>query len=92
MKVHFYATLRDIVGQKTIQVDLPAEATVRQLLDILIARYPPLKRELFDENGELWRHVHVIVNGRDAPYLKQALDTPVKPDDTINIFPAVGGG
>ena len=33
MKVSFYATLRAIVGQKTIQVDLKPQATARDLVE-----------------------------------------------------------
>jgi molybdopterin synthase sulfur carrier subunit len=36
--------------------------------------------------------VHVFVNGRDAPFLENALETVLKEDDTITVFPAVGGG
>lgn len=92
MKVNFYATLRQIVGQKTLELDYDHAVTIRQLLDEVIRRYPLIRRELFDENGELYRHVHVLVNGRDTPYLDNALDTLVNPDDTISVFPAVGGG
>ena len=35
MKVSFYATLRAIVGQKTIQVDLKPQATARDLVEEL---------------------------------------------------------
>jgi molybdopterin synthase sulfur carrier subunit len=40
----------------------------------------------------LWPHVHVFVNGRDAPYLENGVQTIIKSTDTVNIFPAVGGG
>ena len=92
MKIHFFATLRPIVGQKTIEFDLPENVTVRQMVEIVVTRFPPLRKELLDEQGELYRHVHVFVNGRDAPYLDQRMETVVYPDDSVNIFPAVGGG
>jgi len=34
----------------------------------------------------------LIINGRDAPYLVDGLETVLKPEDKIDIFPAVGGG
>ncbi len=92
MKVHFYATLRDVVGSKTIEVDLPSGATVRQLLDEILTTYPLLRHELFDPEGHLYRHVHVFINGRDVPYLEDYLDTTLQESDTVSIFPAVGGG
>lgn len=92
MKVNFYATLRPIVGKKTVNFDLPANVTVEQLVEIVVNRYPPLRKELLDEEGKLFPHVHVFVNGRDAPYLDDAMDTVLRPDDKVDIFPAVAGG
>jgi hypothetical protein len=34
---------------------------------------------------------HVMVNGRDAPYLEHGLDTPLLADDTLDVFAPVGG-
>lgn len=92
MQINFYATLRQIVGRKTVEFDIPEGTTVRYLLDEIIQAYPLIKRELFDKNGELYGHVHVLINGRDVPYLENRLDSILKQDDTINIFPAIGGG
>jgi len=92
VKVNFYATLRDIVGSKTLEIEIQPGTTVGQLLDNIIRMYPRIKAELFDETGKLYSHVHVFVNGRDVPYLENVLDTILDPNDTINIFPAVGGG
>lgn len=92
MKVNFFATLRQVTGQKTIELPVEENITVRQLIDQVIALYPELKGELFDENGELHHRVHVLVNGRDVPYLENQMDATVTSRDTINIFPAVGGG
>ncbi len=92
MKINFFATLRPIAGQKTVEFDIPDGTDVRQLVEIVVTRFPPMRKELLDENGVLWPHVHVFVNGRDSPYLENGVQTIIKPTDTINIFPAVGGG
>ncbi len=92
MKVHFFATLRQIVGQKTVEIDLPENTTVQDFVEMVVTQYPPMRQELLDENGNLYRHVHVFVNGRDAPFLANGMDTVIQPNDTLNIFPAVGGG
>ncbi len=92
MKVNFYATLRPLVGQKTVEIELPEGATVQQLIDALVARYPSLRPELVDEEGRLHGHVHVFVKGRDVYYLEQDVETPISSADKIDIFPAVGGG
>ncbi len=92
MKINFYATYRQIVGGKTVELPFGEGITVRQLVDALIARYPRLRRELLDEQGHLYPHVHVFVNGRDVPYLEDGLETRISPDDTVSIFPPVAGG
>lgn len=92
MKVNFYATLRQIVGGKTADIPVEEGATVQQLLDEIISRYPALAPELLNDKGALYGHVHLFVNGRDSPFLDDGMDTVLNPDDTISVFPAVGGG
>jgi len=87
--VNFYATLREVVGRK--QVDFEA-GTVAELIETVVTRYPPLRTELLNGRGELWPHVHVFVNGRDAPYLEEGLATKLKDGDVVDVFPAVAGG
>jgi sulfur-carrier protein len=92
MKVNFYATLRQIAGQKAIELDLPPETTVFQMVESVMDQYPLMRPELVDENGDLHGHIHIFVNGRDAPYLEDKLDTVISASDKIDIFPPVGGG
>ena len=92
MKVNFYANYRPIVGGKTIEFDVDHGITIRQLVDAIITRFPAMHRELLDDNGELYSHVHIFVNGRDSVLLEQKLDTMLQADDVLNIFPPVGGG
>ena len=92
VKVNFYATLRRLVGGKTVEVDVPAGITVKQLVEELVTRYPVLRSELLDETGSLHGHVHVFVNGRDVPFLVDKINTRISSQDAVNIFPPVGGG
>src|SRR5690606_15498562 len=43
MKVHFYATLRPIAGQKTVEFDLGEGVTVQELVDAVVTRFPPMR-------------------------------------------------
>jgi molybdopterin synthase sulfur carrier subunit len=92
MKVNFFATLREITRQKTVEFDLPEGSTVGQLVDAVIFRFPLMHDVLLNQEGNLWGHVHVFINGRDVPFLENQMATVIKPSDAINIFPAVGGG
>ena len=92
MEVHFFATLRDIVGGKTVFFDVPANATALQLLNEITRKFPVLQQKLVDENGNLHNYVHYFINGRDVRYLDKGIETRLNSEDIINIFPAVGGG
>jgi sulfur-carrier protein len=92
MDIHFYATLRRIAGQKTIKFDLANGITVHELVDAVVTRFPSMRDELLDGEGNLYPHVHVFVNGRDAPYMDDGLETVITDSDKIDIFPAVAGG
>jgi len=92
MKVNFYATLRPIVGQKTVELPIKEGFTVQDALETIVGAYPDLRPELMDEHGQLLGHVHMFVNGRDAPYLENVMETQIKATDKIDVFPAVGGG
>jgi sulfur-carrier protein len=92
MKVNFYATLREIVGQKCIEFPIKEGDCVRDLMNKMIHRFPDLESELLDEQGDLLGHVHLFVNGRDLPYLDDGMETELSIEDQISVFPAVGGG
>ena len=92
MKVNFYATLRQIVGGKTVEVPLPNGATAGQLVEEVVRRHPALRPAMMDEQRNLKQQVHVFINGRDSSLLENALETVLAPDDKVDIFPPVGGG
>ena len=92
MKVNFYATLRPIVGQKTVELNLPAGTTAIQLVRMFVNDYPPMRKELLDANENFLPHMKFFINGREAIYLPDQFDTIIQPDDKVDIFPPVGGG
>jgi molybdopterin synthase sulfur carrier subunit len=92
VKVSFYATIRAIVGEKTLEIDLTDGASIQDLLDRLTERCPPLRGKLFDADGKLSRSVQVFVDGRGATHLPDGLQTKLRPDNAVDIFPAIAGG
>ena len=91
MHIRIYATLRDLLGVNALDLSPPARADVRYVLDRLVETYPPLRGKLWDADGAWSGFVTVLCNGRSVEYL-QGLQTPVTDDDTISLFPPVGGG
>ncbi|MBI5943041.1 MAG: MoaD/ThiS family protein [Chloroflexi bacterium] len=68
-----------------------AGATVTELLDNLLARYPALKTHLLDSNGALRRHFNIFVNGVHLRDLN-GMDTTLKDDDKVILMASAAGG
>jgi molybdopterin synthase sulfur carrier subunit len=92
MKVNFFAGLRQIVGQKTVEIPISEGATASQLVAEIVRCYPALERELLDEHGNLYGHVHVVINGRDIRHLEGGMERVITYADKVSLFPAIGGG
>ena len=92
MKVNFFATLRQVTGQKTVEFDLPDGVTAQGVLDAVLVKYPAMIGMLADDDGKLLGHCHMFINGRGVTYLLDQMDSPVRHGDVVNFFPAVGGG
>jgi len=90
VKVNAFATLRAILGNGRV-MDLPDGVTVGELLDRLIADRPALREAIFAAPGVLRDHINILRNGRNI-HFENGLDTEIKAEDVISIFPPVGGG
>ena len=77
IEVLFFASYREQVGQKTLKLELPAGATVRDAAERLEAEHPTLKLQ-----GALAARNEVYA----AP------DEVLGADDTLAFFPPVAGG
>ena len=91
MQVAFYATLRDVVGAKRVELDLAEDPTVLGLLKKVEKRYPGMGELIWDVDGRLRDYVKVFVDGRESRHL-QGLATPIGPDAEVDIFPPSAGG
>jgi molybdopterin converting factor small subunit len=89
VEVRIPTMLRSHVGgAATVDVD---GATVREVVDGLVAAYPALVGQIVTSEGTLHKFVNVYVNDDDIRYLDK-LDTKVTDADTVSILPAVAGG
>lgn len=91
MQVKLFATLRPIVGGSEVSVVTQPGQTVGELIDELVTRWPELRPELLDAEGNLLNRIHILVNGRGVQHL-DGLDTVIPEGARIAIFPPVGGG
>ena len=81
MKVspHFYAQLRDVVGQEALDIDLSDGTTVGDLLEQLYQRFPGLRA-----------HDKSILAGVGVEFVDR--NYKLKPGEEIAIMPPVQGG
>jgi molybdopterin synthase sulfur carrier subunit len=91
MQVKFYASLRQAAGTKMTDVEVSTGTSVRDVLVEVTHRYPSLDKFIWKDQGELSEHAHVFVNGENIRRL-DGLDTAIKPDDHVDIFPPLVGG
>jgi molybdopterin synthase sulfur carrier subunit len=88
--IRYFADFRALTGCGE-ETWTKAAPNVSALLDGLAAQYGAAFRERFFEDGQLSKTVILFINGRDIVHLK-GMDTPLKEDDTVAIFPVIAGG
>ncbi|KPK81943.1 MAG: molybdenum cofactor biosynthesis protein MoeB [Gemmatimonas sp. SM23_52] len=76
-------------GRDTVEVDA---RNVAEALSNLTARYAPIRRHLYGEDGRLRSFVNIYLNDEDIRYLEGRAETGVKPGDEIRIVPSIAGG
>ena len=79
VKLLFFASLKDIVGARQLQLDVPPGATVGDVLTRLEANYPRMKA-----------YRRVVLAAVNEEYVDQAAG--IQEGDEVAIFPPVSGG
>jgi molybdopterin converting factor subunit 1 len=79
VRLLFFATLKDIIGAREMQLELPADATVADVLTHLERSYPRVKD-----------YRPIVLTALNEEYVNQ--DTRVREGDELAIFPPVSGG
>jgi molybdopterin synthase sulfur carrier subunit len=92
VKVTFYATLRRLVGDASFEVALPEGATVGDLLEELVRRWPALRDHLLADDGGIPRRVNVCIDGRSVRWLPGGNATVLTDAAVVDVFPPVAGG
>lgn len=77
-------------AEKTASLDING-GTMEEIIGKLAARYPALRRRLFQRSGALSASVFICLDGNDIKSMA-GLDTPVRESSVVKIFPVVGGG
>jgi len=79
VKLLFFASLKDIVGSRQLDFEVPSGATVNDLLERLEARYPGLRP-----------YRSIVLTSLNEDYVDRS--TVVSDGDEVAMFPPVSGG
>lgn len=85
-----YGPLREAVGEKTVERDVPDDATVGDVFNDLADDHPDLRELLFD-GDEFSGSVSVMKNGRNVAF-EDGIETPVDDGDSLSASPPAEGG
>jgi molybdopterin synthase sulfur carrier subunit len=89
--VHIPGPLRAFAeGHGEVQIQ-GSQATLRDALELLWARYPGLRDRIVTEEGQVREHINIFVGNESIRYTG-GLATPLPANATISIIPAISGG
>lgn len=81
----------DAGGERELSFDVPADATLADLLACIRDQHPALGRRVCDETGAVRRFVNVYV-GDDESRALQGLATPITGGAVVLIAGSIAGG
>lgn len=92
VKVKLFASFRELIGTGIVILNKSQELTVLDVIKEISKQYNPnFENEVLKNSKELKPYVKILVNGRSIEFLN-GLNTKLKNEDTMAIFPPVGGG
>lgn len=86
--VKFVALFYEIMGTAKLEVVVPEDTTLGQLIDLLSSNKPELREVLLDEDGKVREEYNVLVNGISA----SSLDGVLRDGDEVVFLPPASGG
>lgn len=93
VSVRYFATLREITGQREEKIELREDSTVKDLLNRLVERHGSRFKEYVveEETGTPRAHLLFLINGTSINSL-EGLSTRLTDDCVVALMPPVGGG
>ena len=92
IKLHFFATYRNLLGERSLELEVEPGCDVQAAIDQLLSEHPLLQPHWCNQAGELMPHLFVILNKQDVTSLPDGLATILQPGDELDFVPPVGGG
>ena len=89
IRLRLFASLREIAGSKDIEIE-GDELSVKQALERFAERFGQRAKDiLFDQQGQVWPSVLLLVNGEAAD---SGPETRVKSGDEVSVLLPTAGG
>jgi len=95
VRVRVYATLRNLVGDRVIELPMAPGATALDVAKAMVARWPETAELLIDEREgvtSISKRAHVFIEGRSARHLPDGEHTVIQEGQEVDVSPAVAGG
>jgi sulfur-carrier protein len=91
--LHTIMGIKDVIGQRLTEIDLPQDSTVDDFLTYLRERWgEKLSARLFEpDGGAVLPYVRILVNGQSINFL-EGMETPLRDGNEVLILPPVSGG
>lgn len=91
--LHTILGIKDVVGQRLTEIELPDEVTIKDFLTYIIERWgDELASRLFQPDSfVILPYVRIMVNGQTIEFL-EGMETPLRDGDEVLILPPASGG
>lgn len=91
VNIRTFASLRESLPSQ-FTLALGEGSSIKDLFQEIFAEYPEAKKQIKENTGnDFYSNYIILKNGRNITHINKE-DTILEEDDTISIFPPIGGG
>ena len=91
MVVALPSVLAALAGSSRVELSVPHDARLSDVLDSLVMACPAVERRIRDETGDLRRYVNVYVDGHDVRGMG-GVAAAVRSGSEVRVIASVAGG
>ena len=93
IKIHTILGLKEILGQRVVELPLPQGSTIKALLAVMAHKWGRKFSSYVSDPGHvhLLPHIRILVNGRDIGFIN-GMETELQDGDEVLMLPLAGGG
>jgi molybdopterin synthase sulfur carrier subunit len=91
VRVRTILTIKKILGKGELELSIPEESTLGDLVSIMVSRWKELSPHVNRPSTGSIPLVRFMINGRDIAFLNR-METVLRNEDEILMLPPVSGG